>query len=355
MKRNFTKVCSLFIAAALVCGTTLAYSKPQTMSFPHSVVLDDGTNVAVSITIPNYFGELDVHVPWYLPNSDPNLTGEYTSAPVNLSVMLAPEKGSSLFTIELHTRFEKGRWGESSLDGYSYSPSRQSFAPLIAHNNGNLSWGGGTMTFTDSGNSPVRGWVRGTSNYYPDYDKDFSSLITFDLLVLTPSDISTYLSTGEIFGYTWPGLADVLNGAKKSMPISSRTLLNGKPIALDSYNIDGNNYVKLRDLATMLNGSRKQFSIDFDAAHNSIALTLGKPYKAVGGEMAVPSSAPKQATPSTSNALLNGTKFYPKAYSIEGNNYFKLRELAREFNFSIAYNNVHDYITIDTTSSYSAD
>lgn len=41
-------------------------------------------------------------------------------------------------------------------------------------------------------------------------------------------------------------------------PTSSKVLVNSKVIAIDAYNIDGNNYFKLRDVAKVVSGSSKQ-------------------------------------------------------------------------------------------------
>ena len=47
----------------------------------------------------------------------------------------------------------------------------------------------------------------------------------------------------------------------------------------------GNNYFKLRDVAMMLNGSGKQFAVDYDDVMKSVSITTGKPYTAIGGEL----------------------------------------------------------------------
>jgi hypothetical protein len=51
--------------------------------------------------------------------------------------------------------------------------------------------------------------------------------------------------------------------------------VNGQSVAFNAYNIDGNNYFKLRDLAYALNGTEKQFEVGWDGAANAISLTSG--------------------------------------------------------------------------------
>lgn len=115
------------------------------------------------------------------------------------------------------------------------------------------------------------------------------------------------------------------------------------PQRISAYNINGNNFVKLRDIAYLLNGTTKQFSVSFDSAKNLITLVSGDRYISVGGEMAVPGTY-KQAIASKQSVLLNNKTIAPAAYNIDGNNYFLLRDLAALFNFSIDFNNNIVYV-----------
>jgi len=82
-------------------------------------------------------------------------------------------------------------------------------------------------------------------------------------------------------------------------PTASTVLVNGKNVAFDAYNIGGNNYFKLRDLAYTLSGTEKQFEVEWDAANNAINLVTGKPYTVIGGEMASKGAGAKTPTPTT--------------------------------------------------------
>ena len=44
-------------------------------------------------------------------------------------------------------------------------------------------------------------------------------------------------------------------------PTASTVLVNGENVAFDAYNINDNNYFKLRDLAYILSGTEKQFEV----------------------------------------------------------------------------------------------
>ncbi|SMB91604.1 hypothetical protein SAMN00017477_1822 [Peptoniphilus asaccharolyticus DSM 20463] len=53
--------------------------------------------------------------------------------------------------------------------------------------------------------------------------------------------------------------------------------LNGKDVTIAGYNINGENYFKLRDLAMILNETSSKFSVDY--TEGKVVLTLGKEYK----------------------------------------------------------------------------
>jgi hypothetical protein len=140
--------------------------------------------------------------------------------------------------------------------------------------------------------------------------------------------------------------------ALSAVPTASTVLVNGSPTAFDAYNIAGNNYFKLRDLAYVLNGTAKQFEVGWNAAANAISLTSGRPYTSVGGEMAGKGGGAQ--TPAATNAqiTLDGGNVAFDAYNIGGNNYFKLRDVAESFDFGVAWDGAQNTVVIDTSVGY---
>lgn len=125
---------------------------------------------------------------------------------------------------------------------------------------------------------------------------------------------------------------------------------NGVGKAIAAYNINGNNFLKLRDVAYLLNGTAKSFSVGYSQATNRITLRTGAAYTPDGSELKIP-GAYKNYTVSPQTIQLDSGFIYPAAYNIDGNNYFLLRDLALLFNFYVGYNN--GTVTIDTTRAYS--
>lgn len=135
-------------------------------------------------------------------------------------------------------------------------------------------------------------------------------------------------------------------------PTTSKVLVNGNAVSFDAYQINGNNYFKLRDIAKVLSGTDKQFEVTWDSAKNAINLISGQSYTPVGGELATGSGANQQAVLNTSTVYLDGKQINLTAYTIQGNNYFKLRGLGRTFDFGVGWDGANNTVTIDTNTGY---
>lgn len=138
-------------------------------------------------------------------------------------------------------------------------------------------------------------------------------------------------------------------------PTTSAVYVNGFPISFDAYNINGNNYFKLRDIAYTLSGTTKQFELAWDGVNNAIILKSGQRYTAVGGEMKGKGEGAKSPIPTTSKIYLDGAEVSFTAYNIDGNNYFKLRDIGEAFDFGLDWDGTNNRIILDTSKGYQAD
>lgn len=127
-------------------------------------------------------------------------------------------------------------------------------------------------------------------------------------------------------------------------PTPTAVLVDGEAKEFRSYLIQNNNYFKLRDLAYVLSGTKKQFEVTWDEAVRAISITPGKPYTPVGGEMDGADTARRAAQRSTAAILLNGKSVDLTAYNIAGNNYFKLRDLGKALDFYVGWDGKQVYI-----------
>lgn len=140
-----------------------------------------------------------------------------------------------------------------------------------------------------------------------------------------------------------------------ALPTNSKVLVNGKEVSFDAYNINGNNYFKLRDLATVVSGTEKQFEVEWDNEKNAINLVSGKAYTAAGGEMSAGDGKEKTGSLNTAKIYKDGEEVELTAYNINNNNYFKLRDIAQAFNIGITWDNLTMTIGIDTAIDYIAE
>lgn len=134
---------------------------------------------------------------------------------------------------------------------------------------------------------------------------------------------------------------------------ASKVLVNGKLVSFEAYNIGGSNYFKLRDLALAVNGTEKNFEVSFDSAKNAINLLSVTAYTSVSGELAPATGAAiKSAKPTSSKVYVDGQEAHLQAYNIGGNNYFKLRDLAKVFNIGVTWDAASSTIGIDPKLAY---
>lgn len=129
----------------------------------------------------------------------------------------------------------------------------------------------------------------------------------------------------------------------------SKVLVDGKQVAFEAYSINNNTYFKLRDIAMAVNGTDKSFEVGWDGEHNAISLTSFEAYTPQGGELAVSAKATsKKAALSTSKVFLDDEEVAFTAYTIGGNNYFKLRDLADALGITITFDQKTNTIGIVT-------
>lgn len=139
----------------------------------------------------------------------------------------------------------------------------------------------------------------------------------------------------------------------ESFVSSQKLTINGISKQLNAYNINGNNFVKLRDIASLLQGTGKQFSVAYDANSNRISLLSGGYYTSNGQEN-IALAQPKEITSSEQSVYLDNVAVNMMAYNIDGNNFVMLRDLGLLLNFSVSYNSATDTIQINTTQNYTA-
>ena len=147
----------------------------------------------------------------------------------------------------------------------------------------------------------------------------------------------------------------VIDAAPTAKYTASKVIVNGKEIEFEAYNINDNNYFKLRDVAAAINGTEKQFAVFWDESKNAISLISRGAYTPVGGELLKGDGTSKAAVMTTSLVYKDNAPASFTAYNINGNNYFKLRDLGQAFDFDVSWDGANNCIVVDTTKSYTED
>lgn len=138
-----------------------------------------------------------------------------------------------------------------------------------------------------------------------------------------------------------------------AVPTTAAVLFNNKPVSMQAYNINGNNYYKLRDLALLLDGTEKQFDVCWEGETKTVMLTSGGRYTAIGGELTISGQQTKgQYNLSEQRVVLDGNTVSLTAYLIKDENYFKLRDVASAFDFGVVWDGQAKRILIDTSMPY---
>lgn len=151
-------------------------------------------------------------------------------------------------------------------------------------------------------------------------------------------------------------LATVASAASSNTQTATPTphaiYVDGEKANVAAYEIGGNNYFKLRDIAAIVNGSEKQFEVSWNEAQQRIDLTSGKAYTTVGGELGAISSANQSANASTAVVYKDGSKADYTGYNINDNNFYKLRDVCQSFDIGVEWDGANQRVDIITTESY---
>jgi len=202
--------------------------------------------------------------------------------------------------------------------------------------------------------SAAGGWAGGFENWFrykykkPGICLEFCRFNTADAATMAKfytSDMVNWTRSKDLLFGVMDKLSDLT-----ATPVSSSVFVNGRQINFHTYRISGTHYFMLRDIMFVMSGTDKQFDATFDYKTNTIRITSDTPYTPLGSEMQGKGPDKLKPVPTRSTILLDGSRAYIKACNIKGNNYFKMRDVAKLINFSVAW--VDNTIIVDTSSPY---
>lgn len=152
------------------------------------------------------------------------------------------------------------------------------------------------------------------------------------------------------------GFLAITDPAITAFAVTQTIRIENKTIELDSYALkdeDGNltNYVKLRDVAFVLNGTATQFDVNWDGTVN---ILTGQVYTSNGSEMTTPFFGDRAYTSGTAPTKVDGKEISIDAIVLTDDQggaytYYKLRDLGKALGFEVEWS-IENGISLKTRS-----
>ena len=127
---------------------------------------------------------------------------------------------------------------------------------------------------------------------------------------------------------------------------TKKVTLDGEEVMVGAYDVEGYNYLKLRDVAAILNGKKCQFDVGYDKPTKLITVELAKGYEKVEGDLAEIKDEKAKANIRVIKILVNGEEKEVKTALINENNYMQLRDLGSLVGLGVGYDKVNKVIML---------
>ncbi|MGO5030000.1 CAP domain-containing protein [Candidatus Agathobaculum pullicola] len=112
------------------------------------------------------------------------------------------------------------------------------------------------------------------------------------------------------------------------------------------YNIADNNYFKLRDIGTLVG-----FGVEWNGETQTVEINTARTTPSTEGISDTAASG-AVAKISGQKITVDGVQVNMTAYQIDGNNYVKLRDIGKQVDFGVGYDNATASVRIDTDAPY---
>lgn len=124
---------------------------------------------------------------------------------------------------------------------------------------------------------------------------------------------------------------------EKAVESTQKFTVNGEAFEIRAYIIKGKNYLKLRDAAAALKGTKAQFYVDYDNDKHLVSIETNKPYEDLSDIKTYPSQKELWATMRNMDVLIDGKEKKLKSAFIIETNFIELRDLAKLMGFDVSY------------------
>lgn len=141
--------------------------------------------------------------------------------------------------------------------------------------------------------------------------------------------------------------------AEKAMPNNSSKMdiiaENGdvSNYTFSTYIIKDYNYFKLRDFASYMNGTIKNFDVKYNKDKDAIEIATKNAYADFAGLPSDNVVRAKEAVTTKQKIFIDGKEVQISGYNMDGNNYFKLRDLAAALDIKIYYDSLRKSVILN--------
>ncbi len=131
--------------------------------------------------------------------------------------------------------------------------------------------------------------------------------------------------------------------------LQSNLTIDGEAISISGYVIGNDHYYRLRDIASLLSETPSEFSVIYNESKNTLALETGGEYIAAGTELTAIDGLPTSCSLNSRKITVDGLDVNLSVYNIDGEDYFKLDQLAAAVDFDVEEDKNTGTIVINST------
>ena len=165
------------------------------------------------------------------------------------------------------------------------------------------------------------------------------------------SSVSRFLDARILLDYGFANADSILSENRRTgsaAPTGADLILNGLTMPLSAYVIDGNHYFKLRDIAFLLCDTESRFDVTWNPSRRSVDIVCGAAYPFSADVTRDIGTEERSCVQSPSMFFIDDVQYSLEAYLIDGNNYFKLRDIGPIIGFDVGWDIDSHSVVIDT-------
>ena len=129
---------------------------------------------------------------------------------------------------------------------------------------------------------------------------------------------------------------------------NAKLIVDGTEVEISGYTVNDSNYYKIRDVAMLLRTTAARFDVAWDEGLSAITISRGVKYTIVGGELSEENGAALNVSENSAPVYVDGEEKEVLSYNINGNTYFKIRDIGDMVGFTVDWDGDAQAVIIRT-------